>query len=83
MLNAMEQNKSTQRLGDIGGIFLNGMAGKDFVKKITFELRPERRERSNFVDTTTKLFIRKWVCVAGGGLHKNSLIQVSQKLLIQ
>ena len=41
------------------------MAREDVAKKITFELRPERREGSNFVDITIMLLIRKWVCAAG------------------
>ena len=61
----MEQNISGQRIRDIGGIFLNRMAKKDVAKKITLELRRERREGLNFVDITVTLLVRKWVCAVG------------------
>ena len=60
----MEQNISGQRIRDIGGIFLNRMAKKDVAKKITLELRRERKGL-NFVDITVTLLVRKWVCVVG------------------
>lgn len=46
------------------------MVRESLAKKITFELRPERKERSNFVDVIIKLLIRIWGCVARGELHK-------------
>ena len=50
------------------------MARERLARKITFELRPERRERSNIVYITIKLLVRKLVSVAGGELHKNALM---------
>ena len=41
------------------------MAKKDVAKKITLELRRERREGLNFVDITVTLLVRKWVCAVG------------------
>ena len=40
------------------------MAKKDVAKKITLELRRERKGL-NFVDITVTLLVRKWVCVVG------------------
>lgn len=50
-----------------------GWQGKP-CKKITLELRSERRERQNFVCIEIKLLVRKLVWVVGGELHKNVLM---------